>query len=111
MVRRLFWVALGAGAGVLIVRQASKAVRRYTPASVADRVSSLGGSVGDSLRGIVDDIRDAANERESELYQALGLDAAAADRPAGATDSAATDRRELPDRASRGRQDATPDTP
>lgn len=97
MVRRLFWVALGAGAGVLIVRQITKASRRYSASGVAERVSSFRGSVTDSLRELIDDIRLAADERESELYQALGIEAPATD--------------DLPGRAIEGRPESDPETP
>lgn len=104
MVRRLFWVALGAGAGVLIVRQVTKTARRYTPSGVADRVSSFGGTLGDSLRDLLDDIREAAGQREVELYQALGIEAPSDAGTAGAD-------RALPGRASEGRPESEPETP
>jgi hypothetical protein len=73
-VRRLFWVSLGATAGVLIFRQVTKAAKELTPAGIADRVNVNGGSLVDSVKAFVEDVRDAMHDREEELYVALGLD-------------------------------------
>lgn len=73
-VRRLFWVSMGATAGVLIFRQVTKTARGLTPAGIADRVSVDGGSLVDSVKAFFEDVRDAMHDREEELYVALGLD-------------------------------------
>ena len=44
--RRLFWVALGATAGVLVVRRVTRAAQAYTPEGMARSLSGL----GDGLR-------------------------------------------------------------
>ena len=49
-VRRLFWVSMGATAGVLVFRQLTKAAQELTPAGIADRVSGSGGSLLDSVK-------------------------------------------------------------
>ena len=73
--RRLFWVALGAVAGVLVVRRLTRAVEAYTPAGVARSVSD----VGDGLRELAAAVREGMAEREEELRIALGVDAGTID--------------------------------
>ena len=87
---RVFWVALGATAGVVAVRRAERAARRLTPEGVAEQVSGSLGSLGAAVRTFGEDLRDAMADREDELRTGLGLDRAATDRTA--TDRTATDR-------------------
>ncbi len=68
--RRLFWTALGAAAGVYAVRRVTKAAEAYTPAGMANGLSSL----GDGLRELADAVREGMDEREAELKLALGID-------------------------------------
>ena len=65
---RLFWVALGAAAGVYAVRRVTKAAEAYTPAGVAHGLSEF----GDGLRELAGAIREGMAEREGELRLALG---------------------------------------
>jgi hypothetical protein len=79
MVKRVFWVALGATVGVLVVTRGSKALKKFTPAAVADTatgaLSRFGpGALTAVVRGFANEVRGAATEREFELYQALGAD-------------------------------------
>jgi len=69
--RRLFWVALGATAGVLIVRKVNKAAQAYTPEGIGRSLASL----GDGLRELAEVVREGMAEREQELRLALGADA------------------------------------
>jgi hypothetical protein len=75
MMRRLFWLSMGATMGALVVRKVSAAAERLTPASalgsLADGLRDLAGAVGDFGA----DVRVAAAEREAELRAAAGLDA------------------------------------
>lgn len=71
--RRLFWVALGATAGVLVVRRLTKAARSVTPEGVADRVSETAGGLTQAIRDFADDVRAGMGERETELRHALGI--------------------------------------
>jgi len=73
--RRLFWVALGAVAGVLVVRRLTRAVEAYTPAGVSRSLADL----GDGLRELADAVREGMAEREQELRIALGVDAGTLD--------------------------------
>jgi hypothetical protein len=70
-VRRLFWVALGATIGVLVVRRVSKTIEAYSPAGVGRSLAS----VGDGLRELAVVVREGMTEREQELRVALGVDA------------------------------------
>jgi hypothetical protein len=73
--RRLFWLAMGATIGALLVRKLSRAADKLTPTGIA-------GSIAEGLRELADaigefggDIRAAAAEREAELRAGTGLDA------------------------------------
>ena len=69
--RRLFWLTLGATAGVLVVRKITKTAHAFTPAGLADSA----GGIGDSIRYFADQVRAGMVEREAELRDALGIDA------------------------------------
>ncbi len=73
--RRLFWLALGASAGVYAVRKLSKAAEAYTPAGVAASLSDL----GQGLRELAEAVREGMAEREEELRLALGIDTGTAE--------------------------------
>ncbi|GAB3675148.1 hypothetical protein [Angustibacter aerolatus] len=73
--RRVFWVGLGATAGVLVVRRLTSAARAYTPEGVARGLSGL----GDGLRELAEVVREGMEQRDAELRLALGVDAGAID--------------------------------
>jgi len=68
-VRRLFWLTVGATAGVVAVRKVTRTAQAFTPAGLA---SSAGG-IGDSIRYFADQVRAGMVEREAELRDALGI--------------------------------------
>ena len=69
--KRLFYLAIGAGLGVAAVRKLTKAANKLTPANLAGSAGeSLSGLVG-SVRAFVDDVRIGMAERETELHDAL----------------------------------------
>lgn len=72
--RRLFWIALGATAGVLVVRKASSLVHRFTPAGMAEGVAGAGGRAQSALADFGSSVSMHAADREAELRAALGLD-------------------------------------
>jgi hypothetical protein len=74
MGKRLFWVALGATVGVIVVTKASRTLRKFTPSGLADTATGLPGAIGGALQDFADDVRVAAAEREMELYRVLGVD-------------------------------------
>lgn len=76
--RRVFWIALGATAGVLVVRKVTKAAEAYTPAGMSRSIASL----GEGLRELADAVREGMAEREEELRIALGVDTGTLDAEA-----------------------------
>ncbi|MEO5653547.1 MAG: DUF6167 family protein [Marmoricola sp.] len=66
--RRGFWFAAGAGAGVYAMVKARRAAEAFTPEGLRDRVSGLG--VGAHL--FADEVRAGMNEKETELRERLG---------------------------------------
>ena len=70
----LFYVVLGATAGVVLVRRVTRAAESWTPENVTSRF-------GAAVAGFLDDIRDGMAERETELRAALGIDDSSAAEP------------------------------
>ena len=67
--RRLFWVAVGATAGVYAVRKVQRTMHAYSPSVLAERAGGVGGTV----KAFVEEVWDRAAEREAELRDALGI--------------------------------------
>lgn len=74
MNRRLFSIALGAVAGVLVVRRLTSAAQRFTPAGVQQSMTGALGGMSESLRELTELVREGMAEREAELRVSLGLD-------------------------------------
>jgi len=74
-VRRVFWIALGATVGILVVRKLSRTVDQYSPEGVGRSLTN----VADALREAADVVREGMAERETELRAALGVDAGTID--------------------------------
>jgi Family of unknown function (DUF6167) len=72
--RRLFWVALGATIGVLVVHKVTKTAQAYSPSGMADGLSGGLSDLGEGLREMAQAVREGMAEREIELRQALGID-------------------------------------
>ena len=72
--RRLFWLALGATLGVLVVRKVTKAAASYSPSGMAQGLSGGLSDLGEGLREMAEVVREGMAERESELRHALGID-------------------------------------
>ena len=89
MMRRLFWLGLGAAAAVVVTRKLSATAEKYSPAALVDQAGSLPGKIGATLREIGTDILDGMAEREQELTSALLGEAPAPS--AGRTGRAALD--------------------
>jgi len=68
--RRLFYVALGATAGVLIVRKVTAAANKWTPEGIAAQA----GTAGDRFAAWWAEVQHFAAEREAELREALGIE-------------------------------------
>jgi hypothetical protein len=66
MTRRIFYIALGATVGVLVVRRLTAAAESLQPDNVARRLMA-------SATGFIDDVRAGMAEREGEFRSALGV--------------------------------------
>lgn len=95
--RRVFWIALGATAGVLIVRKLTRVADNLTPEGAADRVAGALGGLGQAVRDFSDDVKVAMAERDVELRHALGIDADGAAAGNGRPDLATVDHLLHPD--------------
>ena len=74
MTRRLFYIALGATVGVLVVRKASQTAKRFTPAGMQSSMTGALGGLGEAIREFTAELRDGMAEREDLLRSELGLD-------------------------------------
>lgn len=72
--RRLFWVALGATIGVLVVHKVTKTARAYSPSGVAQGLSGSLSDLGEGLHEMAQAVREGMAVREAELREALGID-------------------------------------
>lgn len=71
MIGKLFWVALGAAVGVVVVRRVTRTAQQYTPQGIAGSVGEGLSSLGDGLREFADAVRASAAEREEVLRAAV----------------------------------------
>lgn len=72
--KRLFYVAAGAAAGVVVARKASRAAARLTPAGMTNSLAASIENLGDAIREFGWDVREAMWDREEALRDALGLE-------------------------------------
>ncbi|HTE72989.1 MAG TPA: DUF6167 family protein [Actinomycetes bacterium] len=103
--RRLFWVAVGAAAGVYAVRKAQQTLHAYSPGGLAERATG----VGASWQAFTDDVRRNAAEREAQLREALGMEPA--DPVAPLTPAEAADLTEHPASLDSGPRTSRPTPP
>ncbi len=71
MMRRLFWLGVGAAAAVVVARKLAATKQKYSPTGLLGQASSLADKVGAAIREIGADIREGMSEREHELTEAL----------------------------------------
>ncbi|AYY13450.1 hypothetical protein EF847_12860 [Actinobacteria bacterium YIM 96077] len=71
--KRVFWIALGATAGVMIVRKLTKAADSFTPEGAADQMTKAAGTLSEAIREFAEDVRAGMAERDQELREALGI--------------------------------------
>lgn len=81
--RRLFWLSVGAGAGVYashrVKRRVERFARAWSPEGVAARAVSTGQGAGERLRLFASDVRTEMRAREEELREAVHMDQAPQD--------------------------------
>lgn len=68
--KKLFWVGIGIGVGVLTARKLGEAKNLAS----SDGLNRTVGRISDSLQELAEAFRTGMNDRETELRQALGLD-------------------------------------
>ncbi|GHH74832.1 DUF6167 family protein [Kitasatospora indigofera] len=81
MVRRIFWMAVGAGATVWAMNKANEAVHRLTPDSLSGTAARGALHLGDVAKRFAGDVRAGMAEREEQLRADLGLDGTAVVEP------------------------------
>ena len=74
MSRRLFYIAMGAAVGILVVRRATQAAQRFTPAGLQASASGSIGGLTAAISEFTELVREGMAEREEELRVTLGLD-------------------------------------
>ena len=77
--RRLFYVAFGAAAGVVAVRRISAVANKWTPEGIAAQA----GGAGERVALWWAEVRAHSAARELELRQALGLETSTLDDGGG----------------------------
>ncbi|GGT44616.1 DUF6167 family protein [Streptomyces purpureus] len=80
MFRRTFWFTAGAAAGVWATTKVNRKLRQLTPESLAAQAANKAIETGHRLKDFALDVRAGMVQREAELGEALGLEAAPADR-------------------------------
>jgi hypothetical protein len=70
----MFYIALGATVGILVVRKMSKAAQKLTPAGMQGSLTGALGGLGDAIRDFGENVREGMAEREDLLRTELGLD-------------------------------------
>ena len=74
MSRRLFYIAMGAAVGVLVVRRVTRAAQRFTPAGLQASASGSMAGLTAAISDFTELVREGMAEREEELRVTLGLD-------------------------------------
>lgn len=69
--KRLLWLGVGLAVGALVVRKVTQKAHSYTPAGMAASLSESAGTLVESVRSFVDDVRDGMAEREREIHAAF----------------------------------------
>ncbi len=90
--KRLFWVAVGAGIAVVVIRKATEVREYYSPPAVVDRAvkgaaeqaTTFAGRLREAAGAFLDDLDEARTRREAELHGALAAEGRA---PADRTDA------------------------
>jgi hypothetical protein len=75
MFRRAFWFTTGAAAGVWATTKVQRKIRALAPDALALRAADKAVEGGHRLKHFALDVRAGMSQRETELKEALGLDA------------------------------------
>jgi hypothetical protein len=79
--RPLFWLALGATVGALLVRKLTKAAESLTPRGLAASVQGSIGGLTEAIRDFAEEVREGMSVREAELLEGTGIDGRLGARP------------------------------
>ncbi|GAA3490569.1 MULTISPECIES: DUF6167 family protein [Streptomyces] len=79
MFRRTFWFTAGAAAGVWATQKVNRKIKALSPESLAAQAADKAVEAGHRLKDFALDVRAGMVQREAELGDALGLDAAPED--------------------------------
>ena len=69
--KRLLWLGVGLAVGALVVRRVTRKANEFTPSGIATSLSQSAGGLVESVRSFVEDVREAAAEREQQINQAF----------------------------------------
>jgi len=72
-VKRIFWMAVGAGLTVAVVVKGRELMARATPAGISAQAQQKGRELTARVSEFLQTVREAADEREAELRDELGL--------------------------------------
>jgi gas vesicle protein len=103
MMRRLFWVAAGAAAGILVARTLSRKARASTPTGMSENLTRSVSGIRALAREFVDDVLDAAAAKEHEMRRSSSTTRSSSKRARAWADQAGSALSE-PDRQQREQQ-------
>lgn len=69
--KRVFWLGIGLAVGALVVRKLTRTAHSYTPAGIASSLSESAGSLVETVRSFIADVREGMAEREQQIHQAF----------------------------------------
>ena len=69
--KRLLWLGVGLAVGAIVVRKFTQKANEFTPTGIATSLSQSAGGLVESVRSFVDDVREAAAEREEQINKAF----------------------------------------
>jgi Family of unknown function (DUF6167) len=100
MFRRTFWFTAGAAAGVWATTKVNQKIRQLAPESLAAQAAGRAVEAGHRLKDFALDVRAGMATRETELGEALGIEAPQGNRALPASPRSIASREA--DRRSRG---------
>ncbi|WP_018350124.1 DUF6167 family protein [Longispora albida] len=71
MFKRVLWLGIGVGIGVLVIRKLTQTAESFTPKGIAGQIGDSAGGLLGEVRSFIDDVRNGAAEREAEIHAAF----------------------------------------
>lgn len=72
--KRVLWMAVGAGVTIFVVVKGKDIARRFTPQGVADRATKIGRDLEGRVFDFFETVTESAAAREAELREALDME-------------------------------------